>query len=100
VSQRDKAVGERLEREREAVKERLSMSRTSSRGASERTIQNSAKTSASPNDTSNQKVPLSGATAPNVRPTLSFANVAANKASATGASETQDANESVVDVSI
>jgi hypothetical protein len=96
VSQRDKEVGQRLERERGAVKERLSMSRTSSRGASERTVQNSANATALPNDTSNQKVPLSGpATAPNVRPTLSFANVAANKG--TGASETQ---ESVVDAAI
>ncbi|KIL67443.1 hypothetical protein M378DRAFT_73487, partial [Amanita muscaria Koide BX008] len=77
VSYRDKEVGERLEREREAVKERFSMSRTSSRGATERTTAKGQVTS-----TSNQKVPLTvPSTAPTVRPTLSFANVTANKES-------------------
>ncbi|KAK2463489.1 hypothetical protein APHAL10511_004575 [Amanita phalloides] len=73
VSHRDKEVSERLEREREAVKERLSMSRTSSRGATERTAQNVVK---SPQTASFGTPALS----PNVRPSLSFANVAASKA--------------------
>ncbi|KAF8638184.1 hypothetical protein AX17_002381 [Amanita inopinata Kibby_2008] len=83
VSVRDREVGERLERDREAVKERLSMSRTSSRGASERTTQNTAKASTSSHTSLPQHKTSSVGTGPssNVRPTLSFANVAANKGS-------------------
>ncbi|KAF8736570.1 hypothetical protein AX14_014310 [Amanita brunnescens Koide BX004] len=81
VSQRNKEVSERLEREREAVKDRLSMSRTSSRGASDRTAQSAAKLPQ--NSVSYQKTSFGTSTpASNVRPSLSFANVAASKGSA------------------
>ncbi|KAF8622570.1 hypothetical protein AX15_006918 [Amanita polypyramis BW_CC] len=87
VSQRDKEVSDRLEREREAVKDRLSMSRTSSRGASERPAQNVAKP---PQNNASQQRTSSVST--NVRPSLSFANVAASKGNAPKDLEPQEVN--------
>lgn len=78
VSTREKEVADRLEKERDANKERMPMSRTNSRTATER----NTRTSTPPN--SQNKIPSSPkpsnyVLAANVRPTLSFANVAANK---------------------
>jgi hypothetical protein len=92
VSTREKEVAERLDKEREAAKDRLSMSRTNSRQASERTpISNrtppptsatGSQTTGSPKVTNSQLKAPSVISSPSVRPTLSFANVAANKETA------------------
>jgi hypothetical protein len=89
VSTREKEVAERLDKEREAAKDRLSMSRTNSRQASERvpisnktpppTSATGSQTTGSPKVTNSQLKAPSVILTPNVRPTLSFANVAANK---------------------
>lgn len=112
VTTRDKEVAERLDKEREITKEKLSMSRTTSRTASERSPLNSTKTpppsvstlqtSASPKIAG--KAPL---LAPTVRPTLSFAN-AAKKESAgpdekigkTDEKEVNEVAEKVTEVNI
>ncbi|PFH45254.1 hypothetical protein AMATHDRAFT_71907 [Amanita thiersii Skay4041] len=94
VSFRDKEVVERLERDREAVKERLSMSRTNSRGASDRAAQNASKTTIPQGHAPQKGAILAPALAPSVRPTLSFANVAANKESV---SQDKASQESGVD---
>ncbi|KAF8326499.1 hypothetical protein F5887DRAFT_222096 [Amanita rubescens] len=90
VSQKNKEVSERLEREREAVKERFSMSRTSSHGASERTTQNVVKPPQ--NSVSHQKPSPGTSMSPNVRPSLSFANVAASKGAVAKDQEPQEVN--------
>ncbi|TFK40088.1 hypothetical protein BDQ12DRAFT_680318 [Crucibulum laeve] len=81
VTTREKEVAERLEKDREANKDKLSMSRTSSRTAIERTP--IARTRTPPPSSSNSASLASmksvNTLIPNVRPTLSFANVAANK---------------------
>jgi len=92
VSTREKEVAERLDKEREAAKDRLSMSRTNSRQASERTpISNrtppptsatGSQNTGSPKVTNSQLKAPSVISSPSVRPTLSFANVAANKETA------------------
>jgi hypothetical protein len=101
VSSREKEVSDRLDKEREAVKDRLSMSRTNSRQGSERSpFSNNIRTpppSAGSHPTTTTVTPIAPtapspktatppqqpkpALAPNVRATLSFANVAANKES-------------------
>jgi hypothetical protein len=76
VTQREKEVVEKLERDREVNKERLTMSRTNSRTASER----GGPRARSP-PTASSPVAPPRTLAPTVRPTLSFANVAAKKES-------------------
>ncbi|KAF9565435.1 hypothetical protein CPC08DRAFT_190477 [Agrocybe pediades] len=83
VSTRDKEVTERLEREREIQQEKLSMSRSTSRTGVERSMLSRPHTPpvSSANSqprTSPAKAP-GPSLAPTVRPTLSFANVAAKK---------------------
>jgi len=104
VSTREKEVAERLDREREAAKDRSSMSRTNSRQASERTpistktppptSATGLQTIGSPKVTSIPLKPSTVTLTQNVRPTLSFANVAANKeaASENKLTETNDDN--------
>jgi len=87
---KNKEVSERLDREREAVKERLSMSRTSSHGASERTAQNVVKLPQ--NSVSHQKPSPGTSMSPSVRPSLSFANVAASKGAAAKDQEPREAS--------
>lgn len=110
VSNREKEVAERLDREREATKDRLSMSRTNSRQASERTPTISSKTppptsvtspqiSASSKVTNAQPKSPNVTLAPNVRPTLSFANVAANKEAASE-NRVEEANDDKLDANI
>ncbi|KAG6861251.1 hypothetical protein C0995_002373 [Termitomyces sp. Mi166 len=86
VAGRDKEITDRLEKEREIVKDRISMSRTNSRQASERVPLTGTHTppnagvnapASSANMASPKTVPRS--LAPTVRPTLSFANAAAAK---------------------
>lgn len=85
VANKDKEITERLEKERETVKDRISMSRTNSRQASERTPLTGTRTppSASANNagSANMASPKTAlrSLAPTVRPTLSFANAAAAK---------------------
>lgn len=75
VSTREKEVADRLEKD----KERLPMSRTNSRTATERSSRTSTPPANSQNKTPSSPKPSNYVLAPNVRPTLSFANVAANK---------------------
>ncbi|KAJ7454869.1 hypothetical protein FB451DRAFT_1279656 [Mycena latifolia] len=92
VTSREKEVAERVEKEREIVKEKLTMSRTNSRAASERTAFNRTRTpppGSAPQSPKSPKSPKLGptaapktvapSTAPTVRPTLSFASAAAKK---------------------
>jgi len=89
VSSREKEVAERVEKEREVVKEKLTMSRTNSKAASERTIFNRTRTpppTSAPQTPTSPKLPSAAAakpaapsTAPTVRPSLSFASAAAKK---------------------
>ncbi|KAG5723855.1 putative RNA-binding protein sce3 [Termitomyces sp. T112] len=84
VANKDKEITERLEKERETVKERVSMSRTNSRQASERVPLTSTPPSAganAPAGSANMASPKTAprSLAPTVRPTLSFANAAAAK---------------------
>ncbi|KAG6811208.1 hypothetical protein H0H92_008570 [Tricholoma furcatifolium] len=80
---KDKEVTDRLDKEKEVVKERIVLSRTNSRQASERTPLASAHTPptsagvSAASTASPKAAPKS--LAPNVRPTLSFANAAAAK---------------------
>jgi hypothetical protein len=108
VSTREREVAERLDKEREATKDRLSMSRTNSRQASERTSINTgtppptsatgSQSTGSPTVANAQPKPSSVTLAPNVRPSLSFANVAANKEAA---SENRvAANDNKIDANI
>ncbi|KAF8072150.1 hypothetical protein FPV67DRAFT_1578519 [Lyophyllum atratum] len=98
VTSREKEVTERLDKEREVVKERLTMSRTSSRQGSERSPFGTRTPPASATTGSNTPAsPKLGnaaaagqpkpALAPSVRPTLSFANAAAAKRDAAAAAE-------------
>jgi RNA recognition motif-containing protein len=90
VSAREKEVEERLDKERESTKDRLPhpMSRTSSRTASERTLINRTRTpppvsnTTSPPLTPPSPKPSAGAVSANVRPSVSFANVASAKRAA------------------
>ncbi|KAJ6612237.1 hypothetical protein B0H10DRAFT_2052776 [Mycena sp. CBHHK59/15] len=85
VTTREKEVAERVEKDREATKEKLSMSRTNSRTATERTPFNRTRTppptSVPQSPTSPKPAPktMAPSTAPTVRPTLSFASAAAKK---------------------
>ncbi|KAG6899066.1 hypothetical protein C0993_001223 [Termitomyces sp. T159_Od127] len=86
VANKDKEVTERLEKERETVKDRISMSRTNSRQASERAPLTGTRTPPSasangPAGSANMASPKTAprSLAPTVRPTLSFANAAAAK---------------------
>ncbi|KAG6878073.1 hypothetical protein C0992_008652 [Termitomyces sp. T32_za158] len=84
VANKDKEITERLEKERETVKDRISMSRTNSRQASERAPDTRIPPSASANAPASSANVASPKTAPRslaptVRPTLSFANAAAAK---------------------
>ncbi|KAG6817184.1 hypothetical protein H0H87_011886 [Tephrocybe sp. NHM501043] len=101
VASKEKEVTERLEKEKELLKERLPMSRTNSRQASERTPLTSTHTiptsaagsavgSASP-----KIAPKS--LAPSVRPTLSFANAAAAKKEAAVKEDKSDEVEKVAE---
>ncbi|KAF8170119.1 hypothetical protein BJ912DRAFT_998257 [Pholiota molesta] len=83
VSSRDKEVAERIERERGATHEKLAMSRTSSRTGIERSTLSRPQTPPVSSTTTAPKSPASRPTGPSlvptVRPTLSFANVAAKR---------------------
>jgi len=79
VSLREKEVGDRLQREREAQQEKLSMSRSNSRTGVERTTSNRSQTPPSTSPGVPQKSVLPKSSAPTVRPSLSFANVAAKR---------------------
>ncbi|KJA13445.1 hypothetical protein HYPSUDRAFT_174038 [Hypholoma sublateritium FD-334 SS-4] len=89
VSSRDKEVAERIERERGATHEKLAMSRSSSRTGIERSVL--ARPQTPPVSASVSSKPLSfkgtPTLAPTVRPTLSFANVAAKKEAASNKEE-------------
>ncbi|KAJ7650594.1 hypothetical protein FB45DRAFT_986533 [Roridomyces roridus] len=82
VSSREKEVVERVEKDREIMKEKLTMSRTSSRTAVERTAFNRTRTPPPSSPASPKLAPAVAAskptasTAPTVRPTLSFASAA------------------------
>lgn len=109
VSTREKEVAERLDKEREAAKDRLTMSRTNSRQASERTpittrtppptSVTGSQTTGSPKGPSSQSKAPSVTLVPNVRPTLSFANVAANKETASE-NRVEDATDYKIDTSV
>ncbi len=80
VSGREQEVIERLEKDREHNRERLTMSRTNSRTASERPPM--SRTSTPPISSTPSSPQPSHAipkTASNVRPTISFAHAAAKK---------------------
>lgn len=91
VTSREKEVAERLEKDREANKERLTMSRTSSRTGTERpsltsrtrtpppTLSTSQTLSTAPKLTTSSPRLSNPTLTPNVRPTLSFASAAAKK---------------------
>lgn len=81
VSNRDKEVAERLERDKGAVQEKLSMSRSNSRPGMERPAGAATPAAAPPPKNPVAKAP-GPSLVPTVRPTLSFANVAAKKESA------------------
>ncbi|XP_006459198.1 hypothetical protein AGABI2DRAFT_65545, partial [Agaricus bisporus var. bisporus H97] len=79
VSGREKVITERVDKDRD----RLSMSRTNSRSGAERPTTRPRTPPAGAPASSSPRV-LSRPIAPNVRPTLSFANVAAKKESIPG----------------
>jgi translation initiation factor 4B len=92
VTGREKEVTEKVEKEREIIKEKLSMSRTNSRSATERPGAAFGRTRTPPPGSAPQspKSPKlapaaapstksAASTAPTVRPTLSFASAAAKK---------------------
>ncbi|KAJ7677329.1 hypothetical protein B0H17DRAFT_1079408 [Mycena rosella] len=89
VTSREKEVAERVEKDRDVIKEKLTMSRTSSRTATERTVFNRTRTPPPGSAPQSPKSPKLGptaapktaapSTAPTVRPTLSFASAAAKK---------------------
>lgn len=101
VSTREKEVADRLEKERDANKERMPMSRTNSRTATERNSRTSTPPANSQNKIPSSPKPSNYVLAPNVRPTLSFANVAANKETVDskpeGSSHTTDKVQAAVD---
>ncbi|KAJ7274583.1 hypothetical protein B0H12DRAFT_1089306 [Mycena haematopus] len=88
VTGREKEVTDKVEKEREIMKEKLSMSRTNSRTATERTF-NRTRTpppGSAPQSPKSPKLapvtapkPAASSTAPTVRPSLSFASAAAKK---------------------
>jgi len=80
VSSRDREVAERIEREREVNNPKLAMSRTSSRTGVERSSLNRPQTPTSNVSVQSKAPKLAGPSlVPSVRPSLSFANVAAKK---------------------
>jgi len=97
VTTREKEVAERLEKDREAIKDRLSMSRTNSRTASERSSLHRTRTP--PLSSSTPQTPTSPQLSShipnpplptNVRPSLSFAKVAAKKESFENTADDQE----------
>ncbi|KAJ6448931.1 hypothetical protein C8R45DRAFT_1045694 [Mycena sanguinolenta] len=83
VTGREKEVTDKVEKEREIMKEKLTMSRTNSRTATERTF-NRTKTPPPQSPKSPKLAPVAApkpapSTAPTVRPSLSFASAAAKK---------------------
>jgi translation initiation factor 4B len=95
VSSREKGVADRLERDREANLEKLAMSRSNSRTGTDR---NSVPRPQTPPAPAQSKLSSSTQTwgptlTPTVRPSLSFANVAAKKESvASRTFEERDSN--------
>ncbi|KAJ7219985.1 hypothetical protein GGX14DRAFT_432672 [Mycena pura] len=89
VSSREKEVAERVQKDREINREKLSMSRTNSRSAKERTLLNRTKTpppGSAPQSPKSPTLapatvpkPATSSTAATVRPSLSFASAAAKK---------------------
>lgn len=89
VTSREKEITERVEKDREVTKEKLTMSRTNSRTATERTAFNRTRTpppGSAPQSPKSPKLapvaapkPAASSTAPTVRPSLSFASAAAKK---------------------
>ena len=81
VSSRDKEVAERIERERGATHEKLAMSRSSSRTDIERSTLARPQTPPVSASAPPKPLPSKGTSTlvQTVRPTLSFANVAAKK---------------------
>ena len=108
VSAREAEVAERLEKDREATKERVlfTMSRTSSRNASHRGGSRGSTPAVSPSSPKPEphKILHPSSTA-NVRPSFSFAHAAAGKkdaveAVAETADETQDVTEKMTQVEV
>lgn len=100
MSSREKEVAERVERDREAVRERASMSRTSSRTGTERPPIHRPRTPPSTGPPPAQLSPRASAAAkaalvPNVRPTLSFAAAAKRESAERGNSVDEGQNSSV-----
>ncbi|KAJ6577285.1 hypothetical protein B0H19DRAFT_552040 [Mycena capillaripes] len=90
VTNREKEITEKVEKDREVMKEKLTMSRTNSRTATERTAFNRTRTpppGSAPQSPKSPKLaptaapskPVAPSTAPTVRPSLSFASAAAKK---------------------
>ncbi|KAJ7086016.1 hypothetical protein B0H15DRAFT_844986 [Mycena belliarum] len=108
VTPREKEVAERVEKDREMVKEKLTMSRTSSRTATERTAFNRARTpppGSAPQSPKSPKLgptaaPKVASTAPTVRPTLSFASAAAKKENVPEKSAEGDVEPKAVDADV
>ncbi|KAL0954715.1 hypothetical protein HGRIS_003668 [Hohenbuehelia grisea] len=98
VSSREREVAEKVEREREAAKERgtgHSMSRTNSHTGGERTAfgmtrSSPSATAASQSSTSPRLAAKATPPASNVRPAFSFANAAAKKDAGSSKSEVQE----------
>ncbi|KAJ3557950.1 hypothetical protein NP233_g11609 [Leucocoprinus birnbaumii] len=89
VTGREKEISERVDKDRD----RLTMSRTNSRTASERPVTRPrTPPTSTPPVASSPRAP-SRTLAPNVRPTLSFANVAASKDKSSGAETGTQASE-------
>ncbi|KAH9941361.1 hypothetical protein B0H21DRAFT_753305 [Amylocystis lapponica] len=108
VSAKEQAVADRLEKEREVTKERIthSMSRTSSRTASQRERDHArpdgpASSVGSPSSPQHEllKSPTSGVTA-NVRPSISFANAAAGKKDERNGADVDEVAEGIDEVQI
>ncbi|RDB28395.1 putative RNA-binding protein sce3 [Hypsizygus marmoreus] len=103
VTTKEKEVTERIEKEREVVKDRLTMSRTSSRTASERSPLSGSRTPpatspvphTSPKPANATMVPKPASLAPTVRPTLSFASAAKKDSAATAALEKTEKDDEV-----
>lgn len=104
VSTREKEVAERLERERETTKERMTMSRTSSRTGIERPARSpptsAPQTPSSPRHSISSPPPTKTvASSSVVRPSFSFANAAAKK-EAKAAADEKDVDEKVAQVAV
>ncbi|KAG6853963.1 hypothetical protein C0991_012109 [Blastosporella zonata] len=105
VTGKEQEVTERLEKERDFTKERITMSRTNSRQASERapltgtgTPPTSAGVSAAGSSIASASPKIAPKSlAPSVRPTLSFANAAAAKKEAAAKEERSDEVEQVTE---